>query len=459
MTTQTHILIIDDEQNYLLLLETLLSEQGYTVTTLQDPELALEYLSQSEVDLIVTDMKMPKVSGQDILEYTKKNFPHIPVLIMTAYGSIDGAVEAMKHKAFDYINKPFSNDELLLSISKAAKMSQAERQNRLLRESLEERYGAHQIIGKSKAIREVLELVDRVAPTNSNVLITGESGTGKELIAQALHYSSPRKNGPFVSVNCMALNPGVLESELFGHEKGSFTGAVLQKRGRFEAAHNGTLFLDEIGELSIDLQIKLLRFIQEHSFERVGGNQSIRVNIRLVVATNKNLKQAISQGEFREDLYYRLNVVNIHLPPLRERAEDIPFLAEHFLRKFAQENNKQITGFSPEAMQAIIAYDWPGNIRELENAVERCVVLARESTIDYQDLPSELKDESTQYRSAADMLPTEIDLADTLEKIEAALIRRALVKSDFVQVKAAEMLGISKSLLQYKLKKYNISGK
>jgi len=459
MSEQTHILVLDDEQNYLLLLEALLEDEGYSITTLQDPELALEFLDQSEVDVVITDMKMPKVSGQEVLERVKRDYPHIPVLIMTAYGSINGAVEAMKCGAFDYISKPFSNDELLLSVSKAAQMSQTERQNRELRRSLEERYGKHNIIGRSKTMRQVLEMIDRVAPSSSSVLITGESGTGKELVAQALHYASPRKNGPFVSVNCMALNPGVLESELFGHEKGSFTGAVVQRRGRFEAAHKGTLFLDEVGELSLDFQIKLLRFIQERTFERVGGTSPVQVDIRLVVATNKDIREAVERGDFREDLYYRLNVVNIHVPPLRERVEDIPLLAEHFLAKFSRENDKQLKGFTPGAMQVLTAYSWPGNVRQLENVVERCVVLARGDYLDLEDLPPELKNEADQFRSAADMLPSEIDLGDTLEKIEAALIRKALVRSNFVQVKAADMLGISKSLLQYKLKKYNISGK
>ena len=454
-----HILVIDDEQNYLLLLDTLLSDQGYSVTTLQDPELALEYLVESDVDVAITDMKMPRVSGQDVLEHIKKNYPHIPVLIMTAYGSIDGAVQAMRCGAFDYIAKPFSNDELLLSVHKAVKMSEAEQQNRLLRQNLQEKHGTHNIIGRSQGVRQILDLVARVAPSTSNVLITGESGTGKELIAKALHYGSNRKDGPFISVNCMALNPGVMESELFGHEKGSFTGATVKKRGRFELAHAGTLFLDEIGELSFDTQVKLLRVIQEHSFERVGGSEPINVDIRLVAATNKDLQQEVEQGRFREDLFYRLNVVNIHIPPLRERVEDIPLLAAHFLSTYCQENDKEISGFDPEALQALTAYHWPGNVRQLENVIERCVVLARGKTISLDDLPAEFKEESTQFKSAADMLPTEIDLADTLEKIEAALIRRALVRSNFVQVKAAETLGISKSLLQYKLKKYNISGK
>ncbi len=454
-----HILIIDDEKNYLLLLDTLLSEEGYAITALQDPELALDYLAESEIDVVITDMKMPKVSGQEVLEHIKKHYPHIPVLIMTAYGSIDGAVQSMRYGAFDYISKPFSNDELKLSVDKAVRTSKAREQNRILRQTLEEYGDSEQIIGRSAVIRNVLDMIGKVAPSSSNVLITGESGTGKELIAKSLHFGSSRKNGPFTSINCMAFNPGVLESELFGHEKGAFTGATVKKRGRFETADKGTLFLDEIGELAPELQVKLLRVLQERSFERVGGTQPIHVDIRLLTATNKNLHKEVAVGNFREDLFYRLNVVNIHIPPLRERGEDIPLLAFHFLQKFSKQNEKEIHGFSQEAMQALSAYDWPGNVRQLENIVERSVVFCQDKLVGYENLPEELKEETAQFKSAADLLPTEIDLGDTLEKIEAALIRRALARCNFIQVKAAEMLGISKSLLQYKLKKYNISGK
>ncbi|WP_028572276.1 sigma-54-dependent transcriptional regulator [Desulfonatronum lacustre] len=453
-----HVLVLDDEQNYLLLLETLLGDEGYTVTALQDPELALAYLEESEVDVIITDMKMPKMSGQDVLAHVQKNYPHIPVLIMTAYGSIDTAVVAMRHGAFDYITKPFANDEITLSVRKAAQLAQAQRRYSLLSENLEQRYGVHQIIGRSKAMRRVLDMVDRAAPSKSTVLITGESGTGKELIAKAIHFTSPRKKGPFISVNCMALNPGVLESELFGHEKGSFTGAVARKRGRFELAHGGTLFLDEIGELSQDLQVKLLRVLQERSFERVGGSELISVDIRIVTATNKDLQASIQSGAFREDLFYRLNVVQIPLPSLRERREDIPLLAAHFLKKFSEENAGHVKGFTADAIDYLTAYEWPGNVRQLENVVERCVVMAGDEMIRADDLPPEIKDEEAQFKSAVDLLPARLNLADTLEKIEAALIRRALVHTNFVQVKTADMLGISKSLLQYKLKKYKLTG-
>ncbi|BFR47076.1 sigma-54 dependent transcriptional regulator [Nitratidesulfovibrio sp. HK-II] len=458
MNEKTHLLVLDDEKNYLLVLEALLTDAGYTVTALNDPETGLAFLEESEVDVIITDMKMPKITGREVLEQVKKNWPHIPVLIMTAFGSIESAVEVMKYGAFDYITKPFSNDELLLSVHNASELSRMHRQYRVLRENLEERYGMHQIIGKSRAIRETLAMVDRAAPSRSTVLITGESGTGKELVARAIHFSSPRNKGPFVSVNCMALNPGVLESELFGHEKGSFTGAVAMRRGRFEQAGGGTLFLDEIGELTPELQVKLLRVLQERRFERVGGTEEVEVDIRVVAATNKNLQEEVEKGNFREDLYYRLNVVHIALPPLRERREDIPLLVAHFVDKLARENGVTPKTFTPEALDYMTGYEWPGNIRQLQNVVERCLVLVSGDTIRVDDLPPELRDEEAQLKSAVDLLPVQLDLADTLERIEAALIRRALVRADFVQVKAAELLAISKSLLQYKLKKYNITG-
>ena len=330
MSENARILVIDDEKNYLLVLEALLADAGYSVTAINDPEMALAFLDDSEVDVVITDMKMPKMTGKEVLQSIKKSWSHIPVLIMTAFGSIESAVEVMRYGAFDYITKPFANDELLLSVHNAAELSRAHQQYRLLQENLEDRYSTHQIIGKSKAIRDTLNIVDRVSASRSTVLITGESGTGKELVARAIHFSSPRKEAPFVTVNCMAFNAGVLESELFGHEKGSFTGAVAMRRGRFEQADHGTLFLDEIGELTPDLQVKLLRVLQERTFERVGGTEPVSVDIRVVAATNKDLAKLVEEGKFREDLFYRLNVVQIPIPPLRERREDIPLLVAHF---------------------------------------------------------------------------------------------------------------------------------
>lgn len=458
MSDKTHILIIDDEKNYLLVLQTLLEDEGYTVTALNDPETALAFLEESEVDVVITDLKMPKVTGHEVLKRVKSEHPHIPVLIMTAFGSIESAVDLMKYGAFDYLTKPFSNDDLLISIHNAAELSKTHRQYKMLQESLEDRYGIHQVIGRSKAINDVLKMVERASPIRSTVLINGESGTGKELIARAIHFASPRKDQPFVSVNCMSLNPGVLESELFGHEKGSFTGAVAMRRGRFEQADGGTLFLDEIGSLSAELQIKLLRVLQERKIERVGSNEEIEVDIRILAATNQDLAALVEKGTFREDLYYRLNVVQIQLPPLRERREDIPLLTAHFMEKLSKDNNLPPKSFTTEALNYLSGYEWPGNIRQLENVVENCLVLVPGSTIDVNDLPAEIRDEESQFKSAVDLLPVQLDLGDTLEKIEAALIRRALVRANLVQVQAAEYLNISKSLLQYKLRKYGITG-
>jgi two-component system NtrC family response regulator len=448
----TNILLLDDEKNYLLVLQSVLEDEGYSVTGLSSPEMGLAYLEDSEVDVIVTDMKMPGMTGQDVLDHVKKNYSHIPVLIMTAFGSIESAVEAMRIGAFDYITKPFNNEELLLSVDKAARFARTQQENRLLRQQIQERFGADNIIGRGKAMQGVLEMVHRAGPSKSTVLISGESGTGKELVARAIHNASPRKDAAFISVNCAALNPGVLESELFGHEKGSFTGATALRKGRFESADHGTLFLDEIGEISMDTQVKLLRVLQERTFERVGGAEPIEVDIRVVAATNKNLLDEVHKGNFREDLHYRLNVVSIEMPPLRERREDIPLLAAFFLEKYTKENDKPLKGFSTAAMDYLSAYEWPGNVRQLENVIERCVVLASE-------LPSELRDEESQLKSAVDLLPTRLNLAQTMERIEAALVRRALVRSEFVQVKAAELLEISKSLLQYKMKKYKLTAK
>ena len=458
MSEKSRILILDDEKNYLLVLEALLSDAGYDVTPINDPEMAVSYLEEAEVDVVITDMKMPKMSGLDVLQQIKRSSPSIPVLIMTAFGSIESAVEVMKYGAFDYITKPFANDELLLSVHNAVELSRAHQQYRILQESLEERYSTHQIIGKSPAMRETLSIVDRVSASRSTVLITGESGTGKELVARAIHFSSPRKDEPFVAVNCMAFNAGVLESELFGHEKGSFTGAVAMRRGRFEQADRGTLFLDEIGELPPDLQVKLLRVLQERVFERVGGTEPVKVDIRIVAATNKDLAKMVEEGRFREDLYYRLNVVQIHIPPLRERRKDIPLLVSHFIAQIASENGITPKSFTQEAQNYLSGYEWPGNIRQLQNVIERCMVMIPRDVIDVEDLPPEIRDEESQFKSAVDLLPVELNLADTLDKIEAALIRRALVRADFVQAHAADLLGISRSLMQYKLKKYNISG-
>jgi len=454
-----HILIIDDEKNYLLVLQTLLEDEGYTVTALSDPETALAFLQESEVDVVVTDMKMPRITGLDVLERVKKQWPYIPVLIMTAFGTIESAVETMKYGAFDYITKPFSNDELLLSIHNAVELAQAHREYKLLQEAMQERFGLHTIIGRSAGISQVKLMVERAAPGRTTVLITGESGTGKELVARAVHLGSPRKDKPFVVVECAALTGDALEKELFGQETASSAGTPAIRRGRVEQADGGTLFLDDMAALTPDLQVKLLRLLQDRRFERVGGSTPIEVDVRFVMATNTDLAKKVEEGTFREDLYYRVNVVQIHLPPLRERREDIPLLVVHFVAKFTADNNmKQQKSFSTQALNYLTGYDWPGNIRQLENVVESCMVLVPGNVIEEENLPAEIRDEESQFKSAVDLLPVQLDLADTLQKIEAALIRRALVRADLVQVKAAELLNISKSLLQYKLKKYGITG-
>lgn len=454
-----HILIIDDEKNYLLVLQTLLENEGYTVTALSDPETALAFLQESEVDVVVTDMKMPRITGLDVLERVKKQWPYIPVLIMTAFGTIESAVETMKYGAFDYITKPFSNDELLLSIHNAVELAQAHREYKLLQEAMQERFGLHTIIGRSAGISQVKLMVERAAPGRTTVLITGESGTGKELVARAVHLGSPRKDKPFVVVECAALTGDALEKELFGQETASSAGTPAIRRGRVEQADGGTLFLDDMAALTPDLQVKLLRLLQDRRFERVGGSTPIEVDVRFVMATNTDLAKKVEEGTFREDLYYRVNVVQIHLPPLRERREDIPLLVAHFVAKFTADNNmKQQKSFSTQALNYLTGYDWPGNIRQLENVVESCMVLVPGNVIEEENLPAEIRDEESQFKSAVDLLPVQLDLADTLQKIEAALIRRALVRADLVQVKAAELLNISKSLLQYKLKKYGITG-
>ena len=459
MSDKSHILVIDDEKNYLLVLQTLLEDEGYTVTAISDPETALAFLVESEVDVVVTDMKMPKVSGREVLQHVKKSWPYIPVLIMTAFGSIESAVEAMKYGAFDYITKPFSNDELLLSIHNATELARAHRQYRLLQEAMEERYSVHQIVGRSRAIRDVLVMVDRAAPSRSTVLITGESGTGKELVARAIHYASPRKEKPFVSVNCMALNPGVLESELFGHEKGSFTGAGQRRIGRFEQADGGTIFLDEIGEIDAGTQVRLLRVLSERTIERVGSNASIPVNVRVIAATNKSLKKLVQEGKFREDLYFRLNVVHIQMPPLRDRREDIPLLATAFLKEFARENNKEFKPLSRDALEAVRNYQWPGNVRELRTAMEHGVVMSNSASIDLHHLPPQLQDTSPeaapQERPEDNAPNTQNGLVPAgvlnLSLLERNAIQQALAQSNGNKTAAAHLLGISRRTLQRKL--------
>jgi two-component system, NtrC family, response regulator len=453
------ILVVDDEVNYLTVMEALLGEESYEVLTAPGGQEALKLATNNDVDLVLTDMKMPKMNGIELLGEVKRLYPDLPVIMMTAFGTVEKAVAAMKAGAFDYILKPFKNEELLVTIARALEHHRLVQQNRMLLQDLDKKYGAPNIVGESKAMREILALVKRVANSRATVMISGESGTGKELVARAIHQQSPRAGKNFVSVNCAALTETLLESELFGHERGAFTHAVSMRKGRFELADGGTLFLDEVAEMSPALQVKLLRVLQEMEFERVGGNKTIKVDVRLVAATNRDLKEEVEEGRFREDLYYRLNVVHLHIPSLRERHEDIPPLATHFLRKYTQENARGEVHLSPEAMKLLLHYAWPGNVRELENVMERAVILCSQNLITVNDFPRELAGEPIDpSRLNIDrFIPLQTPLTEALEQIEEQMIRRALEQSGQVQVRAAELLGITKSLLQYKLKKYQLT--
>ncbi len=449
------ILVVDDEKNYLVVLEALLRSEGYEVITADNAKDALEIVLESDVDLVLTDMKMPGISGMELLETIKRRKPDIPVIMMTAYGTIEMAVEAMKKNAYDYITKPFKNEELKRTIKKAIENYTLLKENRRLSRELRERYRFANIIGKSKPMLEIFSTIEKIASSRASVLITGESGTGKELIAKAIHYSGSRRDGPFISINCGALTETLLESELFGHEKGAFTGAIAMKKGRFELADKGTLFLDEIGDMPASLQVKLLRVLQEMEFERVGGTRTIKVDVRIISASNKTMKEEVEKGRFREDLFYRLNVIHIHIPPLRERVEDIKLLVNYFLDKYSKEEGKEGIKISADAWKALYSYHWPGNVRELENVIERAVVLNSDGIIDLDDLPLEIS-KRDQELDIDRFIPIGAPLQKTLEEIEKALITRALRYNNNVQAHAARMLGITKSLMQHKIKKYNI---
>ncbi len=456
-TPKFQILIADDEQVQREMLEGFLSKQGYGVGTAADGRQALEKFKGGSFDLILTDYRMPGMDGIELLRELKRLNPEVMVVILTAFGTVGTAVAAMKEGAYDYLNKPIDLDELLLLIRRVEKDVGLSRENRELREQLREKFKVDFIISASRRMEEALNLVKRAAPSTATVLILGESGTGKELIARAIHYASPRADQPLVKVNCAALPENLLESELFGHEKGAFTGAVGRRIGRFEQADQGTIFLDEIADLSPPLQSKLLRVLQEKEFERVGSSQTLKADVRVIAATNRNLEEEVRKGTFREDLYYRLNVVTIALPPLRERKEDIPPLIEHFLRKYSRENQKAVVSLSKEAKDLLMNYHYPGNIRELENIMERAVVLSRGDSITTQDLPLNLRESKVEdlMREAAGGR----SLRETLEEIERLRITQALEKSHGVQTRAAEELGISERVLRYKMKKYGIGEK
>ena len=448
------ILIVDDESSLREMLAILLEREGYQIEEAANGQIALGLIQTSEFDLIISDIKMPCLGGIGLLREVREQEIKTPMLMITGFSSTEEAVEAMKLGAYDYITKPFKNDEIRLVIKNALERRQLETENLKLKQQLGERFSFQRLIGDSPAMKTLVTLLERIAPSQANVLITGESGTGKELVAKALHLNSERKKSPFVPINCGAIPENLLESELFGHEKGAFTGADRKKEGLFESANQGTLFLDEIGELPMGMQVKLLRVLQEREFRRVGGTRTLPLDIRLIAATNQDLTEMIQEGAFREDLFYRLNVVSVELPPLRNRKEDIPMLIDNFYR---QRTGKQHYSISREALQILLNYDWPGNVRELENLVERCIVLGETEQLTTDILPPQI---STFNKKSSDVLseiPENFNLEEWLEGMERSLLLTALEKSGGVRKKAAELLGISFRSIRYRLDKLGVS--
>ncbi|MDP2840022.1 MAG: sigma-54 dependent transcriptional regulator [Syntrophales bacterium] len=450
------ILVVDDELNMRLVLKAMLKKEGYEVATAADGQEALQILKEEKIAVVATDLKMPRLDGMGLLHRIMQDDPSLPVIILTAYGTVANAVDALKKGAFDYLTKPFEQDELKTVILKAIKTRQ------LGDRDLSAPAGdvdPHRIVGASSRMAEIDEIIRKVSPTTTTVLITGETGTGKELIARAIHRNSSRKEQPFIKINCAAIAENLVESELFGYEKGAFTGAVTTKPGRFELAHRGTLFLDEVGEIPRDMQSKLLQAIQDQNFERVGGLKNISVDVRLIAATNRNLPQEVKEGKFREDLFYRLNVFPIHIPPLRERTEDILPLTGHFLEKFNRKLKMQVEGLSPEVRDCLLAYPWPGNIRELEHLVERMVLMAEGPVITMAIVPPEI------VRAAHEPCPAAPGMAETpgrdvlkshMEEMEKQIIARCLEECDGNVTRAAERLGLSRKGLQLKMIKHRL---
>ncbi len=447
------ILIVDDEASQRDILAGYLKKKHHNVQQSSSVHEALQFIHSQHVDLVLTDYKMPGGTGYDLLQEIKKLDTEVVVVLMTAFGTIEGAVDAMRAGAYDYLSKPIELDEIDLLIKRLQERQQLISENKLLREQLIEKFSFTEIISQSSQMQEVLSTASRVAQTKAPVLIRGESGTGKELIARAIHFNSPRNKKPFIAVNCGALNENLLESELFGHEKGAFTGAEKQRRGRFELADGGTIFLDEIGDISSATQVRLLRVLQEQQFERVGSSETLSVDVRVITATHKNLEEAITAGKFREDLFYRLNVVAVEVPPLRKRREDVTVLLDHFLLKYAKENRRKKLSFSKEAWEHLVRYDYPGNVRELENIVQRSVIFSRGETITTEDLPQIVKNGKTE--SPVSKQPSG-NFSERVENLEKDLIFEALRITGNNQSKAAVQLGLSERNLRYRLKKWGI---
>ncbi|HSB45329.1 MAG TPA: sigma-54 dependent transcriptional regulator [Nitrospira sp.] len=450
MTTPAHILVVEDEVNIRSALITMLEKLGHTVSGAGTAEEALALLEDSSADLVITDLRMPGLSGMEFLRRMKERWPETEAIVMTAFGSIDTAVEAMRRGAYDYLTKPIDRERFPVVVAKALERHVLATENRQLRDRLETRTRFDQMVGESAPMQRVYSLVEMVAESDVTVLLTGESGTGKELVARAIHHKSSRANGPFVTLNCGALPENLFESELFGYEKGAFTGAMNNKMGRFELADGGTLLLDEVGELSLKSQVDFLRVLETKEFRRLGGTKLIKVDTRIIAATNRNLEEAVKRGDFREDLYYRLNVVPIRLPPLRERGDDIPLLLDRFLDEFSAQHHRQPKEVSRDAMRLLRLYAWPGNIRQLRNLIERIVVTMKDPVIQPDHLPEEIQASKEDARTMV------VTLGSSLEDIEREAIRRTLAEVTNHREKAAKLLGISLRALQYKIKEYGI---
>ncbi len=441
------VLIIEDDDLMQSMLVDNFKSEGYNISVADNGLDGFKMFQKSNFDLIILDLKLPKIDGMTVLKKIKDESEEIPIILMTAYGTVETAVEAMKLGAFDYITKPFLADELGRIIKKALELRDLKRENKLLKEQLNKRFSLNNIIGKSKVMQEVYNSIENIADLKSTVLIEGESGTGKELIAETIHHLSSRKNKPLIKVSCAGLTETLLESELFGYEKGAFTGALKKREGRFELADNGTLFLDDIDDVNLEVQVKLLRVLQEKEFERVGGTETIKINVRFLAATKKNLKEAVEKGEFREDLYYRLNVIPINIPPLRERKDDIPLLLNHFLEKYNVEMKKNVL-IPPEVLQLLISYNWPGNIRELENLIERIVAISSENIVRTNLLPSYIKEKKKKWKVAA--------LKQAAREAEKEHILKTLELTNFNKTEAASVLEITTKTLWQKIKEYEI---
>ena len=442
------LLLVDDDKNALDGLVKILTRDGYSVSGVLSGYEALSLLSKKNFDIIVTDMKLPGIGGLSLIHEIRKKEESVAIVVITAYSSVKTAVEAIKCGADDYLTKPINIEELTLVLEKIWERQQLIAQNRMLKEKLKDKYKSSGLVGNTPQMKRILHMIADVAPSTASILILGETGTGKELVANAVHCQSDRACMPFVALHCAALSEGVLESELFGHEKGAFTGAVQSRKGRFEMADGGTLFLDEVGEMSLKVQVKLLRVLEKGEFERVGGEKTLKVDVRLITATNRNLEKEVSEGRFREDLFYRLNVITIHLPSLRERKDDIPILSNFFVIKYTKKYKKEIKGFAPEAMEALCAYHWPGNVRELENVVERAIVLCKKNTISVDHLPGNI------VPGKDDMSLIKIPMGTSLQEAEKEIIQKTLQMTRGSKKEAANILGISSRKIEYKVKEW-----